>query len=131
MTHHRPAAPEQGRDLAEVYRYQHGETDRMRAHDGEASGVIPQGADPGVWWMLAFSQEPPPPSARGSVSGTSGRAGGLSDQDFQDMTDEQRRQEQQRRAQPESTPPEDGSSQNKHPGTGTFLRNGQSGRSVR
>jgi hypothetical protein len=59
----------------------------MRAHDGEASGVIPQGADPGVWWMLAFNQEPPAPFARGSVSGTSGRAGGLSDQDFQDMTD--------------------------------------------
>jgi hypothetical protein len=43
----------------------------------------------------------------------------ISDQDFQDMTDEQRRQEQQRRAQPESTPPEDGSSQNKYSGTGS------------
>jgi hypothetical protein len=44
----------------------------------------------------------------------------ISDQAFQNMTDEQRRQEQQRRAQPESTPPEDdGSSQNKYPGTGS------------
>jgi hypothetical protein len=43
----------------------------------------------------------------------------ISDQAFQDMTDEQRRQEQQRRAQPKSTPPDDGSSQNKYPGTGS------------
>jgi len=43
----------------------------------------------------------------------------ISDQAFQDMTDEQRRQEQQRRAQPKATPPEDGSSQNKYPGTGS------------
>jgi len=43
----------------------------------------------------------------------------ISDQAFQDMTDEQRRQEQQRRTQPKSTPPEDGTSQNKYPGTGS------------
>jgi hypothetical protein len=41
----------------------------------------------------------------------------VSDQAFQDMTDEQLRQEQQRQSQ--STPPEDGSSQNKYPGTGS------------
>src|ERR1700709_689676 len=43
----------------------------------------------------------------------------ISDQAFQDMTDEQRRQEQQRRSQPASTRPEDGSSQNNYPGTGS------------
>jgi hypothetical protein len=43
----------------------------------------------------------------------------ISDQAFQDMTDEQRRQEEQRRAQPKSTPPEDGGSQNNYPGTGS------------
>jgi hypothetical protein len=41
----------------------------------------------------------------------------VSDQAFQDMTDEQLRQEQQRQSQ--STPPEDGSSQNKYPGAGS------------
>jgi hypothetical protein len=42
-----------------------------------------------------------------------------SDEAFQHMTDEQRRQEQQRRAQPKSTPHEDGTTQNEHPGTGS------------
>jgi hypothetical protein len=43
----------------------------------------------------------------------------ISDQAFQDMTDEQRRQEEQRRGQSKSTPPEDGTSRNNYPGTGS------------
>jgi hypothetical protein len=52
----------------------------------------------------APSQKPPEPS--------------ISDQAFQHMTDEQRRQEQQRREQAKS-PSGEGTSQNQYPGTGS------------
>jgi hypothetical protein len=43
----------------------------------------------------------------------------ISDEAYQHMTDEQRRQEQQRREHPGSTQHEEGTSKNEYPGTGS------------